>query len=166
MIVTKKSLPRRTFLRGIGTTLALPLLDAMAPALAATPGRQATSTAGVRVRAQRDHPGDWLPAAEGVGFEFPSTMKPLEPFRDRLLVLSGLAQVTAGRWAMGRAITRAPALRGSRACIRRKPRAPDIHAGISADQIAAQEFGKATQFASLELGLEEPSLAGRLRFGL
>src|SRR5712692_5809442 len=95
MMITKKSLPRRTFLRGLGTTLALPLLDSMVPAFAA-PGTNA-ARAPVRL-AFVYHPtgmilNRWTPAAEGAGFEFTPTMKALEPFREHLIVLSGLAQV-------------------------------------------------------------------------
>ncbi len=101
MIVMKKALPRRTFLRGIGTTLALPLLDAMVPAMAAT---RLVAKPAVRLAFVYVPNGiiqaNWLPSAEGVGFDFASTMKPLESFRDRLNVLSGLAQVS-GR-ALGR----------------------------------------------------------------
>src|SRR5215831_14580682 len=94
MIVTKKSLARRTFLRGLGTTLALPFLDAMVPAFGATNGaaKPAVRLAFVYV------PNGiimkyWTPAAEGTGFEFMQSMKPLEAFRENLVVLSGLAQV-------------------------------------------------------------------------
>ena len=91
MIITKKSLPRRTFLRGLGTTLALPFLDSMVPAMAATSSlKPALRLAFVY------HPvgmimNRWTPAAEGAAFEFTPTMKALEPFRDRLVVFSGLA---------------------------------------------------------------------------
>src|SRR5260370_21331908 len=94
MIITKKSLARRTFLRGLGTTVALPLLDSMIPALGA-----ATIATKPAVRlAFVYHPvgmimNRWTPAAEGAAFEFTPTMKALQPFRARLVVLSGLAQV-------------------------------------------------------------------------
>src|SRR5436853_1875391 len=94
MIITKTALPRRTFLRGLGTTLALPLLDAMVPAMAAT---RLTTAKPVRLGFVYVPNGiiqkNWLPAAEGTRFDFPSTMKPLEAFRERVNVLSGLAQI-------------------------------------------------------------------------
>src|SRR3984893_2688895 len=97
MIITRKSLHRRTFLRGVGTALALPLLDSMIPALPA-----ATTNAGKPVVRLGFiyHPtgaiqSRWTPAAEGAGFEFSPTLKALEPFRERVLVLSGMAQVQA-----------------------------------------------------------------------
>jgi hypothetical protein len=161
MIVTKKALPRRTFLRGIGTTLALPLLDAMVPAMAAT---RLVAKPAVRLAFVYVPNGiiqtNWLPSAEGVGFDFASTMKPLERFRARLNVLSGLAQVS------GRALGDGPGdhARAGATWLTgvhpKKTEGSDIHAGISADQIAAKELGKSTQFASLELGLEEPSMVG------
>jgi len=159
MIVTKKSLARRTFLRGIGTTLALPLLDAMTPAFAATtPAKAVVRTAFVYV------PNGvimelWTPAKEGAGFEFTPTLKPLEPFRENLNVITGLAQINGralGDGAGDHARAGATWLTG----VHPKKSEVDIHAGVSADQIAARELGKATQLASLELGLESPSLAG------
>jgi hypothetical protein len=162
MIITKKALHRRTFLRGAGATLALPLLDSMIPAMAAS--RSTDARAAVRMGFVYVPNGiiqkNWLPSAEGTGFEFASTMKPLEPFRDRLNVLSGLAQIN------GRALGDGPGdharagaswLTGAHP---KKTEGADIHAGVSADQIAARELGKTTQLASLEIGLEEQSLVG------
>ena len=159
MIVTKKSLARRTFLRGIGTTLALPFLDAMVPAFAATGAtKPAVRTAFVYVPngVIMDR---WTPAAEGSAFEFTPALKALEPFREHVNVLSGLAQINGralGDGAGDHARAGATWLTG----VHPKKSEVDIHAGISADQIAARELGKATQLASLELGLESPSLAG------
>ncbi len=162
MIITKKALPRRTFLRGAGITLALPLLDAMAPALVAA--RLSSAKPAVRLGFVYVPNGiiqqSWLPASEGTGFEFAPTMKPLEAFRDRLNVLSGLAQINGQALGDGpgdHARAGATWLTGVHP---KKTEGANIHAGVSADQIAAREFGKATQFASLELGLEEPSLVG------
>ena len=161
MIITKKALPRRTFLRGLGTTLALPLLDAMTPAMAAT---RLTAKPAIRLGFVYVPNGiiqaNWLPSAEGVGFDFNSTMKPLEPFRDRMNVLSGLAQVS------GRALGDGPGdhARAGATWLTgvhpKKTEGAGIHAGVSADQIAARELGKLTQFSSLELGLEEQSMVG------
>ncbi len=159
MIVTKKSLARRTFLRGMGTTLALPFLDAMVPALrAGTAAKPAVRSAFVYV------PNgiimkDWTPAAEGTGYEFLNTMKAMEPFRDNMLVMSGLAQANGralGDGAGDHARAGATWLTG----VHPKKTEVEIHAGISADQVLAKELGKATQLGSLELGLESPSLAG------
>jgi hypothetical protein len=161
MIVTKKALARRTFLRGLGTTLALPLLDSMIPALSA--GTVATQPA-IRLAfvyvPNGIIPKGWLPEQTGPGYVMQSTMKPLEPFRDKLLVLSNLVQ-NGGRALKDGAGDHARAgaswLTGAHP---KKTEGFDIRAGVSADQIAARELGKRTQFASLEIGLEEPNLAG------
>ena len=94
MILNKKSLPRRTFLRGMGVTMALPLLDAMTPALASAP--KPVVRLGFVYVPNGIIMNKWTPTGEGADFQFASTMKPLEAFRERLLVFSGLAQAIAG----------------------------------------------------------------------
>ncbi|MBM3787126.1 MAG: DUF1552 domain-containing protein [Acidobacteria bacterium] len=153
MIVTRKALSRRTLLGGI----ALPLLDAMTPALGAAPKSPARM---VFIY----HPvgmilDKWTPAQEGAGFAMTPTMMPLEPFRQNLTVLSGLAQV------QGRALGDGPgdhAREGATWLTGAHPKRSetDIRCGISADQIAAREFGQHTQLASLEISMEAPGLAG------
>ena len=161
MIITKKSLDRRTFLRGAGAVLALPFLDAMTPAFAGTSGaaKPAIRLGFVYVPNGIIQKG-WLPSKVGTGFEMASTMKPLEAHRDQLLVLSNLMQ-NGGRALSDGAGDHARAgaswLTGVHP---KKTEGADIRAGVSADQIAAQELGKVTQFGSLEIGLEEPNLAG------
>ncbi len=162
MIVTQKFLPRRTFLRGLGVTLALPLLDAMVPAMAAT--RLTAAKPAMRLGFVYVPNGiiqkAWLPSKVGAGFDFASTMKPLEPFREKLLVMSNLTQNggrALGDGAGDHARAGASWLTGVHP---KKTEGSDIQAGISVDQIAARAFGKNTQFASLEIGLEEPNLAG------
>jgi Protein of unknown function (DUF1552) len=163
MIITKKALHRRSFLRGMGATLALPFLDAMVPAFAATKVGGAAQPAtrlgfvyvpnGIIQKA-------WLPSKVGTGFEMPSTMAPLEPFRDNMLVLSNLMQNSGRSLGDGpgdHARAGASWLTGVHP---KKTEGSGIHSGISADQIAAKEFSKSTQLASLEIGLEEPNLAG------
>ena len=93
MIITKKAIPRRTILRGLGTALALPLLDSMVPALTAL---QKTAGAPIKRFGVVYTPNgmvmrSWTPEAEGAGFDFPATLKPLEPYRDRITVLTGLS---------------------------------------------------------------------------
>ena len=167
MIITKKALPRRTFLRGLGTTLALPLLDAMVPAFAATrntAGKPACRMGFVYV------PNGiimdrFTPATEGAGFELTPILKPLAPFRDRFLVLSGLAHINGRPLGDGpgdHARAGATFLTGVHP---KKTEGVDIHAGISADQIAARELGKRTQLASLEMSLEAPGLLGNCDSG-
>jgi hypothetical protein len=160
MIITKKSVPRRTFLRGLGTTLALPLLDSMVPALAAATIAKPVVRLGFVYHPTGMIMNRWTPAAEGTGFEFTPTMKALEPFRERVVVLTGLAQIN------GRALGDGPgdhAREGATWLTGVHPKKTEgvgIRAGISADQIAAKELARNTQLASLELGLESPSLAG------
>ena len=103
---------------------------------------------------------DWLPTADGANFEFMPTMKALEPFRDKVVVLSNLAQINGralGDGAGDHARAGATWLTGVHP---KKTEGADIHAGISADQVAAKVLGQQTQFGSLEIGLEEPYLAG------
>src|ERR1700693_127420 len=90
-IITRKSLPRRTFLRGLGAAVALPLLDSMSPAFAA-PGRTAVPRMAFLYTPNGIIMKDWTPAAEGAGFEFTKTLQPIEAFREKLLVLTGLEQ--------------------------------------------------------------------------
>src|SRR5919108_6077472 len=155
MIVTKKSLPRRTFLRGMGVTLALPLLDAMTPAMSSSVGAKPVVRLGFVYVPNGIIMDKWRPAAEGRDFPFAPTMKPLEPYRDRLLVLSGLAQVNGralGDGAGDHARAGATWLTGVHP---KKTEGADIRAGVSVDQVAARVHEKETQFGSLELGLEE-----------
>ncbi len=162
MIVTRKSLPRRTFLRGMGVALALPMLDAMTPAL--TPAAKPVVRLGFVYVPNGVIMDKWTPLAEGANFEFKSTLKSLEPFRERLLVLSGLAQVQGralGDGAGDHARAGATFLTG----VHPKKSEITLRAGISADQIAAQELSKYTQFGSLELGIESNQLAGNCDSG-
>lgn len=158
MIITKKSLPRRTFLQGVGVTLALPFLDSMTPALTAVtkpPVRLGFVYVPNGIIADK-----WTPKTEGANFEFMSTMKPLEAFREHVLVLSGLAQVQGralGDGAGDHARAGATWLTGVHP---KKTEGSNIQAGISADQIAAKELGKQTILGSLELGVESNQLAG------
>src|SRR5271169_1349275 len=160
MIITKKSLARRTFLRGIGTTLALPLLDSMIPALALAGAVKPVVRLGFVYHPVGMILNKWIPEKEGTDFEITPTMKALEPFRENMVVLTGLAQVQGralGDGAGDHAREGATWLTGVHP---KKTEGVGIHAGISADQLAARQLGKNTQLASLELGLEGPSLAG------
>jgi hypothetical protein len=163
MIFTNKALARRSFLRGFGATLALPLLDAMVPAIAATKSglaAQSPTRLGFVYVPNGMIQKAWLPTKEGVGFDMPSSMAPLEPFRENMLVLSNLMQNSGrslGDGAGDHARAGASWLTGVHP---KKTEGSGIHSGISADQIAAKELSKFTQLGSLEIGLEEPSLAG------
>ena len=88
MVITKRALPRRTFLRGVGATMALPFLDAMVPALSAA-SKPAPRFAAVYF-GNGANMFDWTPPTDGTGFQFSPTLTPLEPYRDRRLVFTGL----------------------------------------------------------------------------
>ncbi len=162
MIITRKALSRRTLLRGFGTALALPLLDSMSPALAA-PNRSGAKPA-VRMAFLYVPNGiimkDWTPATEGPGYALTKTLEPLAAYRDKMLVLSGLDQYNGqslGDGAGDHARAGASWLTGVHP---KKTLGADIHAGVSADQVAAKEIGKATTLPSLELGLEDNRMVG------
>jgi hypothetical protein len=163
MIITGKHLHRRTFLRGIGAAIALPVLDAMNPALA-NPAARTAAKAPVRLAFTYIPNGvtmkEWKPAAAGSGFEFSRILKPLEAFRDDLLVLSGLDHHNADALGDGggdHARAGACFLTGVHP---RKTAGADIQAGISVDQIAAKALGSTTRISSLELGCEDSRTVG------
>ena len=166
-MITGKHIARRSFLRGVGTAIALPFLDAMTPAFGASrigavnaPRRMAFVYVpnGIIMK-------DWTPAAEGSTFDFTRILKPLEPHRQNLMVLSGLTQNT------GRALGDGPGDHARAAASfltgihPKKTSGADISLGVSIDQIAAQKVGSATRFASLELGCEDGRLVGNCDSG-
>ena len=153
MFLTKKHLARRTFLQGMGVGLALPLLDAMIPArtlLAQTAAVGATRLGFVYIPhgAIMDK---WTPAATGSGFEFTPILKPLEPFRDRLNVISGLGHQAADTTAV-HSLSPTTWLSGVRP---KATQGVDAFAGITADQIAAQAIGQDSSLPSMELATED-----------
>jgi hypothetical protein len=161
MIITGKSIDRRALLRGTGAALALPLLDAMTPALAVEAARP-TRLAFIEVpNGIMNLNNEFAPKAPGPLTELPPTLQPLADFKDRMLVVSGLDnQEAAGlNFEIAGDHPRACTawLTGSHA---RMTSGADLKAGISADQIAAREFGKYTQVASLEVGLESAEVIG------
>jgi hypothetical protein len=167
MIVTRKSLSRRMVLRGMGASLALPLLDAMVPAFAAT---AKTAARGVPRLAVAYVPNgidmpNWTPAAEGP-LELTPILRPLTPFRDRLTVVSGLASTPAmpigGEGTGDHVRASAAFLTGTHP---KKTEGPDIRAGVSMDQLAADVLGKSTPLTSLELCLDSNDLLGACESG-
>jgi hypothetical protein len=159
--IFKIAIPRRTFLRGVGATLALPVLDAMTPAFAA-PSTRPTRMAFMQTpNGIFNLNGEWTPKTTGANWELTRTLEPLAAFKDRMVVISGLdSQQAAGLTGeIGGDHPRACTawLTGTHA---KMTSGADLHAGISADQIAAKEFGKYTQLASLEIGLEAPEIVG------
>ena len=163
MIVTKKAVPRRAVLRGIGATLALPLLDGMVPALTALSKTAAkpTNRLGVVYVPNGIMMEHWTPAAAGTAFEITPIVEPLAPFQDHLLMLSGLvnkeADAMPGEGAGDHSRGQGAFLTGVHP---KKTEGADIQAGISMDQIAAKELGQYTQLASLELALESSDFVG------
>jgi hypothetical protein len=155
MFVTKKHLPRRTVLRGMGATLALPLLESMIPArtLLARTAASPSSRLGFVYVPHGAVMAQWTPATEGAGFEFTRILKPLEPFRDRLNVVSGLGHKAADTTAV-HSLSPTTWLSG----VRPKPtQGVDAYAGVTADQIAAQQIGQETMLPSMELATEDHS---------
>ena len=155
MIVTKKFLPRRTFLQGIGVTLALPLLDAMVPALTAS---ARTAAAPVRRLGFVYYPNgviqeQWFPSAAGAGFEWTSTLNVLAPLRDHLVVLSGLNHEPADPGAdPAHPVAQAAWLSAVHPITK-----GGVRLGTTVDQVAARKLGRFTPLPSLELALEAPS---------
>ena len=167
MMMFKQAIPRRTFLRGLGTTLALPLLDGMIPAFARAAETPATAKRLSIVYLPNGVMMDkWTPTTEGTGFEMTPVLEPLAPFRDRMLVLTGLNHNTgralAGENTGDHARAGATYLTGVHP---KKTEGADTRAGISMDQIVAKEFGKHTQLASLELCVDTPELLGQCEAG-
>lgn len=153
--VTRKHLPRRTLLRGLGAAVALPFLDAMTPAL--------TAAAKPPVRLLFGYVPNgaimpqWTPQKEGRDFAFTPILKPLEPFRADVQVLTGLAHRTGEGPAGDHARAGGTYLTG--VCPKRTTSA-DVEVGVSVDQLAAQAIGKSTRLASLELGCEATRMVG------
>jgi uncharacterized protein DUF1552 len=161
MYITKMHLSRRTVLRGLGTMVALPLLDSMVPALTAL-----AQTAAVPVRRfgvfyvpNGMSMPYWWPKSEGPIAQMPPTLQSLEEFKDRVLLCGGLADEPANQVkgggdharSAGTFLTGVPFKFTSGA---------DVSGSVSVDQIAAAQFAKETQLASLELGIESNAMLG------
>jgi hypothetical protein len=162
--IMRKHLSRRTVLRGLGATVALPLLDAMTPALARAGGMRPVRLAftyipnGVTL-------ADWTPKGVDAQYELSRILQPLAPFKDDVLVLSGLAAKNANALGDGpgdHARAGACFLTGVHP---RKTAGADIQNGVSVDQIAAQAMGKDTRLPSIELGCEESRTVGNCDSG-
>src|SRR5437667_3180008 len=151
MFITKVSLPRRTFLRGMGATVALPLLEAMVPAFSAS---ATTAARGARRFGAIYVPhgaimDQWTPAGVGSNFEFTPTLKPLEPYRRSVVVISNLAR--AGTTVGDHAVAPSGWLTGALA---KQTEAEDVRVGTTIDQIVAKQIGQETPLPSLELATE------------
>ena len=166
MIATGKHLPRRTFVKGMGVAIGLPILEAMTPAFARA---SRVTTPPVRLAFVYVPNGivmkDWRPKVVGKGFEFTRILKSLESLREDLFVLSGLDERNGnplGDGAGDHARAGAAFLTGVHC---KKTEGADIHNGVSADQIAAQELGSKTRFPSIELGCEDSRTVGNCDSG-
>src|SRR5438132_14260531 len=151
-----RPISRRAVLKGLGTTIALPMLEAMLSPLSVA--AQANKAAPVRMAfiyvPNGAHMADWTPTEVGSGFALPSTLEPLAPVKDSLLVLSGLTADKARAHGDGpgdHARAMSVFLTGRQP---RKTHGADIKVGVSVDQFAAGKIGQQTRFPSLELGIE------------
>ena len=167
MIITRVALPRRTFLRGVGAALGLPLLEAMAPALSALGAPAGLSRRlgfiympnGVAKNASIDY---WTPKGEGREFELSQILTPLAPFRNDMVIVSGLDQNQAETGADGAS---GDHTRGTSSWLTgvypKRTEGADVRNGVSADQIAAAVLGKDAPLPSLELAIDLNFLAGQ-----
>src|SRR5215471_2106928 len=165
-VVTKKTVSRRTVLRGIGAAVALPLLDAMVPALSAA---QNTPAKPVRRFGVVYHPNGiiydkWLPKGEGAEFELSPILEPLKPFRDKVVVVTGLYSDQAEALGDGGGDhSRASGTYLTGVHVKRSDTI--VENGISMDQIVAKAFERETQFSSLQLTVDDASLVGACDVG-
>src|SRR5579864_4142094 len=164
MFITKKAISRRTILRGAGTAVALPLLDAMIPVFA-----PAATTAPVKRFGVVYHPNGviydkWLPTGSGANYELSPTLKGLEPFKDQVIVITGLFSDPAEPYGDGGGDH-------SRACgsyltgVHIKKSDSIVENAVSMDQIAAKAFERETQLSSLQMTADENSLLGSCDLG-
>ena len=154
MFVSKNSISRRTILRGAGTAIALPLLDAMFPAL--VPMAKAAAKPRMRFGVVYTPNGAIMqqltPTTEGVGFEFTPILKPLEPFKDSLLVVTNLTRCHPGSQFGDHAVSAAGFLTG---VWPKRTEAEDVLANTTIDQVVAQQIGQDTPLPSLEVATED-----------
>lgn len=163
MIVSKIALPRRTFLRGIGAAVALPFLDAMTPAMRAQTKGMPRFTA--IYFGNGANMFEWTPATDGVAFEFSPTLKPLEPFRSRTMVFTGLDnfQGTDQGDVGGQHPRAAPAFMS---CAHPKQtEGADVRAGTTIDQFIAGKIGRDTRLSSLEVSVDRNDVVGACDHG-
>ena len=161
MNIFKKTLPRRTLLRGLGASLALPLLDSMVPALSSASAQtaQPAKRLGVVYVPNGMAMKSWTPATEGANFEITRILRPMAAYQDRMLVLSGLNGASSNAGVHASASTRfltgtIPARTES-----------DLQAAVSIDQLVARQLGNQTQLGSLELALDQSDVFGSCDIG-
>lgn len=164
MFLTKKALSRRTILRGTGAVIALPLLDAMIPAIAPAAASKPVKRFGVVYHPNGVIYDKWLPTGTGSNFELSPTLKQLEPFKDQIIVITGLFSDQAealgdgggdhsrasGTYLTGVHVHKSDSL---------------VENAISMDQIAAKAFERDTQISSLQMAADDNSLLGSCDLG-
>jgi hypothetical protein len=163
MVITRLQLPRRTFLRGVGATMALPLLDAMVPAMKAA-GPVTPRFAPIYF-GNGANMFDWTPATDGVGFELSPTLQPLEAFRKQLTVLTGLDNYpgTDQGDVGGQHPRAAPAFMS---CMHPKAtEGSDVEAGTTIDQMIAERICRDTKLPSLEVSVDRNDVVGACDHG-
>jgi hypothetical protein len=157
-MITGKHLSRRTLLKGLGVSIALPMLDSMLPAFA--PNTKAPLRMMFNYVPNGIVMKDWTPTGSSTAFDLPRILQPMAAHRDRMLLVSGLMQKNGNANGDGpgdHARAAATYLTGVHA---KKTQGADIYVGISMDQVAAQKVGNATRFPSLELTCEDGRMVG------
>jgi uncharacterized protein DUF1552 len=166
VIIKRLALPRRTFLRGMGATLALPLLDAMAPALAA---QSAAPNPPPRLGFFYAPNGTYLPNFHpervGTDFDFTPVLKPLEPLRNHVVVVSGLSNKGVENLSEGGGVHTRVGTSWISGVRPKKTEGADIQAGTSFDQMAAEVIGKDTPLNSLQIALDYDFVVGSCENG-
>jgi len=161
-IITRTHVSRRALLRGTGAVLALPLLDAMLPALSAS-SPKAIGRIGVVYVPNGMIMKDWLPAKTGADFEFTRILKPLERFREDVVITSGLSNLAAQKSkGGGHAKASGSFLSASQP---KYTAGADVQAGTTFDQIVAQHFTAESRVPSLQLGCEDSRMVGNCDTG-
>src|SRR6188474_2567916 len=154
MFITKRALPRRLFLRGLGVAVGLPFLESMVPAMTAL--AQTAARPKTRFGAIYFPNGaiveQWIPDQAGAGFEFKPILKPLETFKDQLVVVTNLTRSHPGSQVGDHAVSAAGFLTG---VWPKRTEAEDVFANTSIDQVVAQQIGQETPFPSLEVATED-----------
>jgi hypothetical protein len=148
MFLTKKHLPRRTFLQGVGAAIALPLLDSMIPAhtaLAETAAKPKLRAGFIYIPMGAQMP-QWTPIGDRPGFRYSRILKPIEPFRNRINIVTGTSLIAEN----GHALSNSMWLNGTKPA-----HGTEIRGGTTIDQIVAQKIGQETTFPSLEIATED-----------
>jgi len=160
MFITRKHIPRRTFLRGIGASVALPLLDSMVPAMAAGPD-PITRYSFIHVP-HGASPGYWEPTVNGAEWQLSTILQPLAPLKRHITVVSNMDHAMAGSLspeesAGDHSRTAAVFLSGAHP---KRTEGQDIHSGVTIDQVLARHIGHNSALPSLEMCIEDVGALG------